>query len=72
VIYRLISMQEFELVLEAEAGAFRTNFFASLENLNKFARLNQVERTLLWIRYVLEDTMDSMCRFTAISEMYEY
>ena len=40
----------FYLILEAQAYSFRDNYFASLENLNKYARLNSVERTMLWVR----------------------
>ena len=51
----------FHLVLESEAGAFRANFFMTLENLNKYARINSVEWTLQWVRHQLEQTMDLMC-----------
>lgn len=42
VIYRLMQFEEFDLVLEAESGAFTANYFASLENLNKFGSVNNV------------------------------
>ena len=63
----------FILTLEAEtAGNFRSDYFTSLENLNKFARINSVERTLLWVRLQLEDAMDKMCSFVGLPEVYAY
>ena len=62
----------FHLVLESEAGAFRSNFFMTLENLNKYARINSVEWTLQWVRHQLEQTMDLMCTWVDLPETYEY
>jgi len=62
----------FELILEAEEGSIRRTYFRTLENLNKFARVNNVERTLLWIRSELEGTMDKMCSFVALPEVFSY
>lgn len=62
----------FDLILEAQAYAFRDNYFASLENLNKYARLNSVDRTLLWVRLQLEETLDKMCGFVGLPEVYAY
>ena len=39
IIFRLFSMDEFNLVLEAEKS-MRDSYFASMENLNKYARIN--------------------------------
>ena len=54
LIYRLVTMEDsvFNLMLEANEGGFlRSNYFAALENLSKFARLNSAERTLRWTRH---------------------
>lgn len=57
VIYRLTLLNNnlYELVLEGEkksgAGTFRASYFTTLENLNRFARLNSVEWTLQWVRH---------------------
>ena len=75
LLYRLSTMEDriFILILEAnEGGFFRTNYFATLENLNKFARLNSAERTLRWARHQLEEAMDLMCSFVGLPEVYEY
>ena len=55
VIYMLTELEDslFYLVLESEKGSFRTNYFTSLENLNRYARINSVEWTLLWVRHNL-------------------
>lgn len=65
-------IKEFDLVLEAESGAFRANYFASLENINKFATVYNVERTILWVRSVLENKIDTMCKFSSLPNPYEY
>lgn len=62
----------FEIILEAEKGSLRISYFRTLENLNKFARLNSVERTLLWIRSELEETIDKMCSFVGLPEVFSY
>ena len=63
----------FDLVLEADTeGSLRTTYFRTLENLNKFARLNSVEQTLLWIRSQLEESMDKICSFVDLPEVYSY
>ena len=75
LIYRLITMEDnvFNLMFEAnEGGYLRTNYFAALENLSKFARLNSAERTLRWTRHQLEEAMDLMCSFVGLPEVYEY
>ena len=75
LIYRLVTMEDsvFNLMLESNEGGFlRTNYFAALENLTKFARLNSAERTLRWTRHQLEEAMDLMCSFVGLPEVYEY
>lgn len=72
VIYRLMQFEEFDLVLEAESGAFRANYFSSLENLNKFGSVNNVERVLVWVRTQLEKKINAMCRFSSTPNPYEY
>ena len=75
LVYRLVTMENnvFNLMLEAnEGGFFRSNYFATLENLNKFARLNSSKRTLRWTRHQLEEAMDLMCSFGGLPEVYEY
>ena len=62
----------FDLSLEADDSDLRVTFFRTLENLNKYARLNSVEHTLLWTRLQLEETMDKMCSFVDLPEVYSY
>ena len=71
--YRLTTLNEnlFDLVFEAEMN-LRTAYFALLENLNKYGRLNSVERTLLWVRTQFEETQDKMCRFVGLPEVFSY
>ena len=74
IIYRLVNLENalFDLILEAEIHEFRTDYFATLENLNAYARVNSAEETLLWIRIQLEETLDTMCTYVGLPDIYEY
>ena len=77
VIERLTTMEDnlFDLKLEAAAtsqSAFHSNFFQTLENLNKYSRLDSLEEPLEWIRGQLEKMMDKICSFVYLPETYEY
>mmetsp|Transcript_13695 Transcript_13695/g.17312 ORF Transcript_13695/g.17312 Transcript_13695/m.17312 type:complete len:188 (+) Transcript_13695:2880-3443(+) len=62
----------FYLVLESDSLVFRLNYFATLENLNRFARVNTVEWTLMWVRHNLKTTLNQMCTWVELPEVYEY
>ena len=50
----------YDLVFEADDSNIRSTYFTTLENINEFARINAVERTLLWVRIQLEETMQTV------------
>ena len=60
----------YDLVFEADDSNIRSAYFTTLENINEFARINSVERTLLWVRIQLEETMQKMCNFVDLPEVY--
>lgn len=60
------------LTLEAEQQQFILDYFFTLENLNRYARLNNVEVTLQWVRYQLEKSLNEMCNWIDLPETYEY
>ena len=62
----------FDLVLEANDGNLRVTFLRTLENLNLYARLNSVEHTLRGVRSQLEQTMDKLCGYVGLPEVYTY
>lgn len=63
----------FDLVFEAnEKGTLRQNYLRTHENLNEFGRVNSVESTLQWVRQQFEKTMNKMCSFIALPEVYSY
>ena len=63
----------FEVILEAEKETTLVSYFATLENLNKYARLNSSEITLLWVRERLQYGMDLICTFYDLpGEVFEY
>ena len=44
----------------------------TLENMNKFARINNIEELILWVRQQFESTLDLMCNFQFPDGLYEY
>ena len=74
VIYKLVLLQDslFDIVLEAESGSFRDSYFKTLENLNLYARENNIEWTIGWVRHQLEQTMDKMCTWVDLPQLYSY
>lgn len=62
----------FDLVLEANDGNLRATYLRTLENLNLYARLNSVEHTLRGVRAQLEQTMDKLCGYVGLPEVYTY
>ena len=62
----------FDLLLEADEGDFRKNYFTTLANLNRFGRLDSSEATLEWVRFQLRATMDKMCAWVELPEVFEY
>ena len=63
----------FDLLLEADVGnVLSMSFFKTLENLNRYARMNMNEYTLIWVRTHLEQTMDKMCTYVELPEVYAY
>ena len=52
VVMQLTKLHDnlFDLLLEAGEGDFRENYFTTLENLNRFGRLDSSEATLDWVR----------------------
>lgn len=72
VIMRLMLIDEFDIVLEAESGTFRANYFSTLENINKFGSANNVARTIEWVRNQLEKKIDTLCKFSSLPNPFEY
>ena len=75
VVERLMTMNGnlFDLLLEADSdNTLRSSFFNTLGNLNRYARINLNEATLLWVRELLESTMDKMCAFVDLPEVFAY
>ena len=57
VVENLMTMNGnmFDLLLEADDGnVLSMSFFKTLENLNRYARMNMNEYTLIWVRTHLE------------------
>lgn len=73
VIQRLAEFEDglLFIILEAEPS-YLVYYFASLENLNKFASINSIEWLLQWSRNQLKTTMDLMCTWNTIPELFEY
>lgn len=50
----------------------RSNYFFTLEHINRYARLNSVEWTLQWVRHNLKTTLDQVCQWVELPELLEY
>ena len=62
----------FELVFEYEAD-LRKNYLLTLENINKFARINKMEGMIFTIRERYEHTIDLICAFNNLQDnLFEY
>ena len=62
----------FELVMESDPQGLRKNYLLTLENINKFARINNIEELIFWVRQRYESTLDLMCNFQFEDGLYEY
>ena len=62
VIYQLTQLNPDAWLLCLEGSeSFRNDYIESLENLNRFARMNGAQQTHVWIKSQMEILMGQMC-----------
>ena len=73
VVYQLTELNAdmWGVALETDE-TFRDDFVQSLENLNRFAHMNDSEPTHAWVKLQVEELMDKMCLFSSLPENYAY
>ena len=60
-----------DIALETDEN-FRNDYIHSLENINRYAHLNNVPSLHVWTKKQIEVLMDKMCLFTSLAENYSY